>query len=75
MSKRSIYKVIGYNIQILRRKLDFTQEKLSILTQIDRSYLGKMENGRVNQSLRKLFMIALVLKVPLSTLFKNGGVE
>ena len=52
-----------------------TQEKLAILTAIDRSYLGKMENGRVNPSLQKLFFIALTLKIPLSTLFKNGVVE
>ncbi|OGK64382.1 hypothetical protein A2313_01415 [Candidatus Roizmanbacteria bacterium RIFOXYB2_FULL_41_10] len=75
MSKRSIYKIIGFNIQILRRELDMTQEKLAILTAIDRSYLGKMENGRVNPSLQKLFFIALTLKIPLSTLFKNGVVE
>jgi len=71
MSKRIIYKVVGYKIQFLRQKLDISQSDLAIRSNMDRSHLGKIENGQTNPSIKSLFLIARALRVPMSSLFTS----
>lgn len=72
MSRISIYQVVGNNIAYLRKKRRITQIQLSALAAIDRSYIGKIESGSVNPSMKILHSIAEVLVVPVALLLKNG---
>lgn len=54
---------IGQAIRVCRTEQKITQEKLALLCNIDRSYLGRIERGEVNITVLKLFEIANILKV------------
>lgn len=54
---------IGHAIRSCRIEQKITQEKLALLCNIDRSYLGRIERGEVNITVLKLYEIAQVLKV------------
>lgn len=61
-------KIIGKNIARLRKENNFTQEDLSGLAEIDRSYLSDIEHGKENISIRTLVRIAGALECKLSDL-------
>ncbi|GAM30631.1 hypothetical protein P23_1134 [Acinetobacter calcoaceticus] len=54
---------IGHAIRTCRVDQKITQEKLALLCNIDRSYLGRIERGEVNITVLKLYEIAYILKV------------
>lgn len=54
---------IGQAIRVCRTEQKITQEKLALLCNIDRSYLGRIERGEVNITVLKLYEIANILKV------------
>ncbi|MDA3508736.1 helix-turn-helix domain-containing protein [Acinetobacter junii] len=54
---------IGLTIRSCRIEQKITQEKLALLCNIDRSYVGRIERGEVNITILKLYEIAQVLKV------------
>ncbi|MDC5073634.1 helix-turn-helix transcriptional regulator [Acinetobacter baumannii] len=56
-------KKIGHAIRTCRVDQKITQEKLALLCNIDRSYLGRIERGEVNITVLKLYEIAYILKV------------
>jgi transcriptional regulator with XRE-family HTH domain len=49
-------------LRVLRGEKNISQDTLSKLTDIDRSYIGRIDRGEVNISLDKLFKIAKALK-------------
>jgi transcriptional regulator with XRE-family HTH domain len=49
-------------LRVLRVEKNISQDTLSKLTDIDRSYIGRIDRGEVNISLDKLFKIAKALK-------------
>ncbi|MBG5957196.1 helix-turn-helix transcriptional regulator [Proteus mirabilis] len=58
-------------IQLIRSeriKHGISQENLALLTDIDRSYVGRIERGEVNITVEKLYQIANVLKCSPSEL-------
>ena len=59
---------VGQLIRECRTKQKISQEKLALLCNIDRSYLGRIERGEVNITVEKLYEIALVLEVDAKTL-------
>lgn len=54
---------IGHAIRTCRVDQKITQEKLALLCNIDRSYLGRIERGEVNITVLKLYEIAHILKI------------
>jgi len=54
---------IGLLIRENRTEKKITQEKLALLCDIDRSYLGRIERGEVNITVLKLFEIAKTLEI------------
>jgi putative transcriptional regulator len=46
-----------------------SQEKFADLCGLDRTYVSKVELGRVSPSLRNIYILATGLKVPLGELF------
>lgn len=67
----SKHKKLGERIKELRKKHDLTQEDLAFQVGVDRSYMGFVERGEKNPTLKNLIKIAQSLKVSLSELFKS----
>ncbi|MDM1302799.1 helix-turn-helix transcriptional regulator [Acinetobacter indicus] len=53
----------GLKVREQRKLKKLTQEKLALLCNIDRSYMGRIERGEVNITLEKLYELAKVLRV------------
>ncbi len=73
MSRRSFYCIVGENIIKARRKARISQERLAYLSVIDRTYVGKIEKGRANPSLKVLCKISRTLKTPVCELTRVNG--
>jgi len=65
------YKRLGENIIKARKKKGLSQYQVSDLTNVDRSYLAEVEEGKANPSIKFLIRLSKVLKIRLSTLLKN----
>ncbi|KQQ76740.1 helix-turn-helix domain-containing protein [Acinetobacter sp. Leaf130] len=52
---------IGQLIRQKRKEKQISQEKLALLCNIDRSYLGRIERGEVNITILKLYEISELL--------------
>ena len=66
MSELSIF--FGPLVRKHRKEKNISQEKLALLCNIDRSYMGRIERGEVNLTLEKAYEIAKILEVDLSLL-------
>ena len=64
--------VVGQNVRRLREARSVTQERLAGESEIDLTYLGGIERGRRNPSLRVLARIAAALGVSLSELVSDN---
>ncbi len=59
---------LGKRIIVSRRALGLSQERLALEADFNRSYIGKIERGEANISLKTLCRICLVLRCDLATL-------
>ena len=62
-------KKLGKNIKKLRLKNGLTQEDLSLELNLDWSYIGKVENAKMNITIDKMILIADFFKVSVKNLF------
>ena len=62
-------KRIGRNIRAIRADLGYSQEKLSELCGLDRTYIGGVERGERNLGVKNLLKIANALGVEPAHLF------
>jgi len=60
----------GITIRNLRKSLNFTQEKLADLSNLDRTYISLIERGLRQPSLSTIFIIAESLSKTPSELIK-----
>lgn len=63
--------VLASNLVKYRKQLGFTQEDLAFKANIDRTYIGYIENAKQNISTEKLCAIAGALKIDVSDLLKK----
>lgn len=54
---------IGLNIVFRRKQLGYSQEKLALEAGVDRTYIPKVEKGKVNLTINTLEKIAAALNV------------
>ena len=54
-------KGFGNNLRLMRKNKSISQDKLALLADIDRSYIGRIERGEVNITLEKAYQVARVL--------------
>jgi len=66
-----VHEKFGKRIKELRSEHKMTQEDLADLVGVDRSYMGFLERGEKNPTLKNIAKIAEVLKVTLSELFRS----
>lgn len=65
------HKKLGQRIKDLRSERSMTQEDLAFRVGVDRSYMGFLERGEKNATVKILAKIASVFKVSLSELFRS----
>lgn len=63
----------GDAVRAVRRERGFSQEGLALEADLNRSYMGAVERGEENISLKSIAKIAAVLKVRPSVLLEKGG--
>ena len=68
-------KIIGQRIRNYRTQLGLSQEKLAELAGCHPTYIGQLERGEKNATLKSIDKVASSLKVSLSRLFENLGGE
>lgn len=62
---------IGMRIRELRNNKKISQETLAGLSDLDRTYINSVENGKRNVSIENIEKIASALGVSLSEFFKD----
>ncbi len=65
------YKRLGEQLFVERSKKKFSQEKLAMLSDIDRTFVARIEEGKANPTFKTLYKIARALKIKLSRLLKT----
>lgn len=71
MQGNFIYQKLGKKIIATRKKRGFSQEQLALNSDIDRTYIARMETGKANPTLKVLKKISKKLKIKLSTLLEG----
>ncbi|OEE68058.1 transcriptional regulator [Enterovibrio norvegicus FF-33] len=59
---KDLAKRFGIRLKNVRRDKGISQDKLALLADIDRSYVGRIERGEVNITLEKAYQISAVLE-------------
>ncbi len=65
------YKRLGESIISHRKKLKLSQYQVADRSQVDRSYLAEVEEGKANPSIRFLHRISKILKIKVGRLIKD----
>lgn len=68
--KKGILKKFGIRIKDLRFKKEWTQEVLAEKTGFHRTYIGMIERGERNLSLKNIEIFASSFGIPISELLK-----
>ncbi len=60
---------LGIKIRVERQKQRLSQEKLAELSNLNRNFIGMIERGETNITVKNLENIANALKLPIQELF------
>ena len=64
---------LGEAIRRVRLSKDISQERLALLAEVDRSYVGRVERGDNNVAVLTLFRLAGELDISISKLMQEAG--
>ena len=64
-----ILKKIGRNFRCQRSRLGWSQEKFAEYANVHTNYIGKIERGEQNLTIKKIVNLANILQVPLEEIF------
>ena len=73
MSELSI--AFGQLVRKHRKEKNISQEKLALLCNIDRSYMGRIERGEVNITIERLYELANALETPVVSLLPKDFIN
>ncbi len=62
-------KKVAFNIKVQRMKQKITQAELAEIINVHEKYIGKIETGRQNITLKTLFKVCAALNIDIKTLF------
>ncbi|WP_179991640.1 MULTISPECIES: helix-turn-helix domain-containing protein [unclassified Acinetobacter] len=65
-------KTLGQNLRFYRLKMNLSQKDLSQISGLDANYIGGVERGERNISLKNLYIISISLKIPIDLLFSKN---
>lgn len=71
MKGNFLYRRLGYQILQGRKIRGLSQEDLSTKSRVDRTYVGRIEQGKANPSFKTMCKLSRALKMSLSELFKG----
>lgn len=60
--------IFGQRLRNVRKHKGVSQDKLALLADIDRSYVGRIERGEVNITLEKVYELAEALECEVTEL-------
>lgn len=63
---------LGVAIRRVRQSQDVSQEKLALLAEVDRSYVGRVERGDNNVAILTLLKLASALNINLEKLMREA---
>jgi len=66
----SILKKFGNRVRLFRVQRNLTQEKLAEITDLHPTYIGRVERGERNLSLKNIEVFAKAFGIPIEDLFK-----
>ena len=61
----NVLKKIGLNIRAERTRLGWSQEKFAEYANVHTNYIGKIERGEQNLTIKKIVNLANILQVPI----------
>ena len=61
---------LSVNIKLRRKELGISQEKLALVSGVDRSYMSEIERQLANPSIEALLRISNALQIPASRLLE-----
>ena len=67
--------LLGKRIRSQREAVGISQERLALASELDRSYLGRIERGEVNVTVASLFQIAKALNCSARDLLPDNEVS
>lgn len=67
---KNVKKQFGKNLKKFRLQKGLSQEELSLDLDLDGSYIGKVENAKLNITIDKIISIANYLEVDVIELFR-----
>jgi transcriptional regulator with XRE-family HTH domain len=70
VSVDKVPEMLGRRVKKLREGKELSQEKLALEAGLNRAYIGYIERGERNPSIKTMTKIANVLKLPLHEIFK-----
>lgn len=68
---QSIREILSKNIRKYREDRHFSMEELSLLFEVDNSYISKLEKSKINITIDKLEKLAQILGIEVVDLFKQ----
>ena len=68
---QSLREILSKNIRKYRENRHFSMEELSLLLEVDNSYISKLEKSKVNITIDKLEKLAQILGIEVVDLFKQ----
>ncbi len=68
MTEKEIYILIGKKIQNLRYEKGLTQQQVADMCEFEKASMSRIESGRTNLTLKKLFKISQSLGVDMKDL-------
>jgi len=66
-----IYRRLGEKLSKIRKLKELSQDELSYFSDVDRTYIAKIENGKANPSFKVLMKIAKGLGIRLAYLLEG----
>lgn len=75
MTSKVLQYVFGAHVRLLRRQRDLSQEELATLAGVHRTYIGMVERGEKNITLKNIVKLADALDLPpklLMECFEHG---
>lgn len=64
---------LGEAIRELRLSKGISQEKLALIAEVDRSYVGRIERGDNNAAILTLAKLAAALEISVTKLMQKAG--
>ncbi len=71
MKGNFFYKRLGDNIITGRRKRRISQEQLALASDVDRTYVARLEQGKANPTIKTLNKLCKTLKIRLEKLLEG----